>query len=274
MAGRPRKSSVWNYFVHDKTTNTSVCQVLISKPDEEEKKCGKELRGMYASNLKKHLEKQHLDQYKQLQKESQRKDATTRKQKSDAVTQPNRDLQELFEVTPKYYDKDSKKQLAITKKLAIFVGSTNVPLSLIDRPELRDLLAEMDQQYQVPHRKKLGEEIEKVYNGLKQRIQEILGRTRRCTFCSDIWSKKGMSASFLGITVHCFTHDDKKKHSITLAVRRFESPHTNERIAELFHSILDEWKIPPSKIFRALTDNGSNMIKGFNEAASHSSESV
>ena len=267
MAGRPRKSSVWNYFVHDKTTNTSVCQVLISKPDEE---CGKELRGMYASNLKKHLEKQHLDQYKQLQKESQRKDATTRKQKSDAVTQPNRDLQELFEVTPKYYDKDSKKQLAITKKLAIFVGSTNVLLSLIDRPELRDLLAEMDQQYQVPHRKKLGEEIEKVYNGLKQRIQEILGRTRRCTFCSDIWSKKGMSASFLGITVH----DDKKKHSITLAVRRFESPHTNERIAELFHSILDEWKIPPSKIFRALTDNGSNMIKGFNEAASHSSESV
>ena len=43
---------------------------------------------------------------------------------------------------PTLYPKDSKKQKAITRQLALFVGSTNVPLCLVDCPEFRDLLTE------------------------------------------------------------------------------------------------------------------------------------
>ena len=48
-----------------------------------------------------------------------------------------------------------------------------------------------------------------------------------------------------------------------LRVKRFEQPHTGERIAELLQSILDQWDIPHHKVFHSLTDNGSNMVKAF-----------
>lgn len=148
--------------------------------------------------------------------------------------------------------------------MAIFVGATNVALSLVDSPEFRDLLKELDKHYAIPGRKKLGKEIEVVYRKLKNNISLTLEKAKRVSICTDIWSKQGMSASFLGITAHFFTFPDKKRHSITLAVRRFESPHTGVRIAALLQVVLDEWKIQ-HKIFRSLTDNGSNMIKAFSE---------
>ena len=49
-----------------------------------------------------------------------------------------------------------------------------------------------------------------------------------------------------------------------MAVRRFESPHTGERIADLLQAVINEWNIPHCKVFRSLTDNGSNMVKAYN----------
>ena len=165
---------------------------------------------------------------------------------------------------PSYYSKESKRHTDITKKLAVFIGSTNAPLSLVDCEEFRDLLSEMDRRYDIPHRWKLGQEINKLYDRLKHNISLHLENAKRVTLCCDVWSKQGMTASFLGTTVHFFTHHDKKKYSITLACRRFPSPHTGDRIAELLESVLDEWEIPKEKVFRSLTDNGSYMIRAFN----------
>ena len=39
--------------------------------------------------------------------------------------------------------------------LAIFVGATNVQLSLIECPEFHDLLKELDKYYDIPERKGL-----------------------------------------------------------------------------------------------------------------------
>jgi len=51
MAGRPRKSCVWNYFEYEKETDKCVYQVKVIK-DEKEEICGKELSGIYSSNIK------------------------------------------------------------------------------------------------------------------------------------------------------------------------------------------------------------------------------
>jgi len=65
----------------------------------------------------------------------------------------------------------------------------------------------------------------------------------------------------LGLT----TQDQRRTFVIliTIAVRRFESPHTAERVSKLVDEIVEEWRIPNHKIFRILTDNGSNMVAGF-----------
>ena len=262
MTGRPRSSSVWNYFKYEKEKDKSVCQVKITK-DEKEVICGKELSGVYSSNMKKHLKMHHKEAFQKFEKEEgERKEAESSMKRKDSTLVSQMTMKQVLK--PTLLPKDSKKQLAITKKLAIFVGATNAPLSVVDGPEFRDFLTEMNKQYDIPGRKKIGKEVEKVYTELKHTISLVLQNAKRISLCCDIWTKQGMTASFLGITVHCFTFHDKKRHSITLAVRRFESPHTGERIADLLRAIIDEWKIPYHKVFRSLTDNGSNIVKAFN----------
>ena len=63
-----------------------------------------------------------------------------------------------------------------------------------------------------------------------------------------------------------------KRHSVCLALRRFPSPHSGERIAELLETIIDEWQINRCKLFRILTDNGSNMIAAFKKGVSEMEE--
>ena len=67
--------------------------------------------------------------------------------------------------------------------------------------------------------------------------------------------KKGVSAAFLGLTAHCYHREKREKYNVTIAVRRFESPHTAEHVTQLVDNILDERKIPFYKVFRILTDN-------------------
>lgn len=216
MTGRPQKSSVWNYFIHDTEKDKCVCQVQV-KEDDKEVTCGKELNGVFASNMKKHLKLHHKEAYQRCKKEeNDRKNGESSiKRKENTLVLQQMTLKQV----PKQnlYPKDSKKQLAITKKLAIFVGATNTRLSMIDSPQFHDFLAEINGQYNIPGRKKL-DEIEKVYAELKHTISDVLHYTNKISICRDIWSKQGMTESFLGVTVHCFTFNDKKRHSITLAV--------------------------------------------------------
>ena len=159
----------------------------------------------------------------------------------------------------KQYDQNSKKHKDITRRLAVFVGASNVALSLVDNVEFRELLIELDPRYKVPHRKKLDSEIQCVFTELRAKLASSLQYAHLISICADIWSKPGMTASFLGVTAHYFSHQDNHRHSITLAVL-----HTADRVFEAVEGIISLWEIPRSKIFRAFTDNGSNMIAAFN----------
>ena len=52
------------------------------------------------------------------------------------------------------YSESSTQYKVITRQLAIFVGSTNIALSIVENPEFRDLLLTLDKRYQVRGRKK------------------------------------------------------------------------------------------------------------------------
>ena len=78
-----------------------------------------------------------------------------------------------------------------------------------------------------------------------------------------------MTASFLGVTAHYYTHEDKRRHQVTLAVKRFPPPHTAQRVAEALNAVVSEWSIMNDKVFRVFTDNGSNMVAAFKERISN-----
>ena len=66
--------------------------------------------------------------------------------------------------------KESFRHTTIAKNLAIFIGATNVPFSLIDSEEFRDLHQEMNRKYQVPRRKGVSSEIIKIYNHYRKQF--------------------------------------------------------------------------------------------------------
>ena len=129
--------------------------------------------------------------------------------------------------------------------------------------EFQELIHELDLRYQVPGRFKIGKDLDLIYSKLKRDLAETLNSAEKILLCADTWSKKAMSAAFLGLTVHCYHRAKKEKCNVTIAVCRFESPHTAECVTQLVDNILYEWKIPLHKIFCFITDNGSNMLAAF-----------
>ena len=83
----------------------------------------------------------------------------TKQRKPAKLTVPEqeeraRHLQETIGSTinpPRYYNAESSRHTAITRKLAMFIGATNV--TLLDSEEFLVLLPEMDRKYHVPHLK-------------------------------------------------------------------------------------------------------------------------
>ena len=108
-------------------------------------------------------------------------------------------------------------------------------------------------------------EMDKLLIDLKGNLMSRLNDTRKVALCVDIWSRKGLTASYLGITAHFFTRSDHKRHTATIAVRKLPSPHTAERVEEIVDNVLTEWQIPRTKISAMLTDNRSNMIAAFRD---------
>ena len=119
-------------------------------------------------------------------------------------------------------------------------------------------------RYTLPGRAVISKELHNVICELKSKILFYLDTAHFVSICADIWSKKGMTSSYLGITAHFFSQHDHQRHKVTLAVRRFLHPHSGVRIREIVESILEEWNIQPQKVKTVITDNRSNMAKAFN----------
>ncbi len=269
--GRPRGSLVWNYFKYLEE-DKSVC--LIGVGDQSQ--CGHSIKGKFPTNLKGHLKNKHQAMFKELEEKEVRKNeekaAKSRTKSKSTFTGSQKNLHEIIQGGKKY-NTNSERHRSVTKQLAIFIGSTNVPISLVEKEEFKELVKVLDNRYEIPGRTKIGKEVNAVMKNLKKILCNYLQKARLVNICTDIWTKRGMSASFLGVTAHFFSTYDNKRHNITLAARRFPSPHTAFNVAELVQQILVEWEIPNDIIHRVLTDNGSNMVKAFKEQVAAEKES-
>ena len=170
------------------------------------------------------------------------------------------------------YEKDSNRYKQVTRRLAMFVGVTNVANSIVENPEFRELLQELDPRYPPPSRAAVSREIDIVLIELKANIGSYIAQAQKLSICADIWTKKGMAASFMGVTAHFFSKKDHRRHSVTLAVKKMPSPHTADNVLQVVQEVLSEWDILPWKVQAILTDNGSNMVAAFKQVCSEGDE--
>lgn len=115
-------------------------------------------------------------------------------------------------------------------------------------------------QYKIISPNTVGRRIDDIYTEELQQMKKDFELIKYLCATCDIWSTK--TKSFMGITVHWI--DEKTLDRKSRACRRFESPHTADRIASLLFSIYGEFGIA-DKIIATVTDNASNFVKAFKD---------
>jgi len=149
------------------------------------------------------------------------------------------------------------------KKAALInmIVDTNSPLSMIDQLSFRQMMNTMDPKFQVPSSAKLKQMLEEERESKTAQLKETLQKSRKVTICLDGWTKKTLSASYLGVSACFFNTMTCKPCHAFLSLITLQHPHTGEKLAECLKSALNKWGITEEKVLMVVTDNGANMIK-------------
>jgi hypothetical protein len=138
-----------------------------------------------------------------------------------------------------------------------------VAISIVEKQEFRELIGYLNGKIPMPSRKGLINECLNYFNESKQEIKSKLITIDSICLGADLWSKKGLSESYLGISAYFYDKNIESKTILTLGLKQFPHPHNAERIKAVIESILTDYEIPLAKVFRFISDNGSNMVKTF-----------
>jgi hypothetical protein len=107
---------------------------------------------------------------------------------------------------------------------------------------------------------KMRKEVNQIWTDVRETIDRSLKKCRRVSITTDIWSTKGCTSSYLGVTVHYYNPETKSRGANKIACREFPVRHTAENIADLLLKVLKEFSID-RKLTHMVLDNGSNMVK-------------
>ena len=124
------------------------------------------------------------------------------------------------------YNVDNSHQIVLDKTVAVFIAASNCPYSIIRNEDFRTMLLTFDPRYRFPGRSRLMSFVNDAIAVMKLGIQQDMASARKINFCADIWSKKGLSSSYLGVTAHFFCPAKQSIKHVTLAVRVLPYPHT------------------------------------------------
>lgn len=119
----------------------------------------------------------------------------------------------------------------------------------------------LDPNFKLPGAARVNNLIGAKMEQAKEKLKEILRDVRKVTICVDGWTKRGLTASFMGLSA-CFYHPPGGQvYHTLLNLHRMEHPHTGESIARCITETLERWDIGENKVLLIVTDNGSNIVK-------------
>ena len=169
-------------------------------------------KGKFPTNLKLHLQKKHSSDYKEFE-ESEKKGHEKANENLGSFPKVDRTYKisqagqlKLPEVISggTMYDQNSEQYKLITKELAILIGATDIPLYFVEHNRFKRFVQALNRCYKAPSRTKVSSEINKFLVDMKMAISSYISKTQSINLCTDIWTKKVMTAAFLGTTAHFF----------------------------------------------------------------------
>lgn len=136
------------------------------------------------------------------------------------------------------------------------------PLRTVECTSFKSLCSGLCPNATVMSRPTLSQMVKTKYEEMVKVITCALSEVATVCTTVDLWSSQ--HRSFIGMTVHWLEQNTLKRMSAALACKRFQGCHTFDKIASAIHSIHAEYGIE-YKVAKTCTDNGSNMVKAFNE---------
>jgi hypothetical protein len=151
--------------------------------------------------------------------------------------------------------------MKVDQNLAKLVIAKSLPLSFVEGEEIDDFVKSLDLKYDLPGIGKLRNKlIPSNVERIKSNIKKILQGLKKINISSDIWSEPSLRA-FIAFGAHGITEEWKLIKCI-LGVKRLLGSHTNAIIYKEFLELAKEFNIE-NKLYKIITDGGSNMVKAF-----------
>ena len=241
-SGRKAAHKVHSYFVYDVITEKSKCLL-----------CDTNITSKNPTNLTRHIDAKHPDEAKLLvEQEKSRKIVQLQVQhqllSSSGFNQFSGDssskfissqpsVAQFFKQGAAYSEASVEYLKKRTAMVDLFVAA-KLPLRLLDVPEWNNFCKAMDPKFQTLGRKRMARVLMNHFETEKSRIAALLSQTRCISIGMDIWSKKSLSASFLGISACFYCLQTKSAQHVFLNLIQVNHPHTGKSIAEHLDSCL------------------------------------
>ena len=165
-----------------------------------------------------------------------------------------------FLATSKKFLGTDTRQEKLNDFLIMFISGNLLSLSIVDSPEFRLFIEELNPRYQVPSRKYLTTKLlqqktDEVYAAVKTQLKQA----QEVCLTLDLWSSRQMH-SYLGMTAHYIL--DWALKSVMVTYKRFKGRHTSDNIHQMYDETVACFDIT-KKISTITTDDASNMVKAF-----------
>nr|XP_054594295.1 uncharacterized protein LOC129161839 [Nothobranchius furzeri] len=256
-AGRKRREDVWSQFSYDNIATKTTCR-----------ECGLSFRGKNTTNLKRHQQNGHFVIFSELQKTI----ADGGQPATKMAKMSNQNIEDAFTSTTKYKS-DAKEQQMKEEAIATWIGCTGLPVTTVEDEDFILMMESLDKKFPVPKKTKISNLIEKHYENKKATFKKRLSSARKVCIGTDLWTKKGLTASFLGISCCFFCVEQQKPEHLLLALEQLDHPHTAQSFKACVEKCMQEWGILNEKVLTLITDNGSNMVAAFKHSAPEDEDS-
>jgi len=250
--GRKRHSPIWDFFEYDCVNNKSKCLVV----EAGDTMCGILLKGKNPTNLKVHLKSSHkkanqeyLDKLASLPPSLERE--ATARPGSGKERETTAFIMDCFHRRPNScWSVNTQEHHKREDALVNMFIETGMSSRLCDSIAFKKFRASLEPKFKTPGAARV-----------KQKLKDTIKEAEKLSLCVDGWSKRGLTASFMGVSA-CFYHPPGGQvYHALLNLHRIEHPHTGEAIARCIDQTLDAWGIGEDKVLLIVTDNGSNIVK-------------
>ncbi|XP_058626383.1 uncharacterized protein LOC131537119 [Onychostoma macrolepis] len=193
--GRKRRNDIWKNFHYIEVEKKTECVVV-----KDGEKCGHKITGKNTTNFKRHLKAFH--------NEIEIPEIAPVKQVPPKKMDKPTSAQDFF--ATRWYNDNSPEQLTKEEGVVQWIGRTGLPARIVEDVEFIAMMAKMDKKFKVPKIHKMLNLIDKMYKEEKEKIKQNLATARRITTGLDIWTKKGLTPSFLGVSACYFNPEDNQ----------------------------------------------------------------